>query len=366
MDTTGRKSFLLFGYLGGRNLGDDAMLSGFFSAAPEKTDFVVLARDKDEVKIPTNRTVKVLAANFFEAMKQIIRSDGVIRVGGTSFHDEYKIKSNLRMKCNYAKLMFMYLLPWLLRKKIAAIGIGAGTPLHWWTKFTATLSFRACRLIIARDRASARILNNLTGGHNVLAGVDLAFLDERDLCNRTMPGVIGVSVLDLSPFMTIGYGSQLDFWEEVIKRTAERSAGKELRIFAFKDNDSESDLIIAKELERRMGGLFDQVSVVGYADGLERILNDMSACDTFVATRYHSAIFASLMGMKMVIVPYNEKLLHLVDDLAISPEAVIDLGHWSRTQELGAFEPTYVNPARANDLPVRVSDMRHAIAKFFA
>jgi polysaccharide pyruvyl transferase WcaK-like protein len=313
----------LFGYLGGRNLGDDAMLEGLLSVLPRGWRVIVLARDPAAVVLPHGVEGEVLSARPRTALAAFRRSDAVIRVGGTSFHDEYAGGDRLRMAFNYAKLSALFLAARAMGKAVGAFGVGAGRMTSAWTRACARAAYRACSTIIARDPVSARAIAGL-GVSGVIEGVDLAFLSP-----APPPGEgtdLGLSLLDLGPFTGASLDGQLGFWARLAREAQARSGARALRLLVFKDNETESDLPIARRLATELAGDFDDIAIVAHGAGLGVMRDTLAGCALVVATRYHAAILGAVAGQPVVIVPYNDKLRSLADDLGLAETDLVAPG----------------------------------------
>ena len=329
---------VLFGYLGGQNLGDDAMLAGLLETIPTGWDVVVLARDPAAVRVAEGLacSVAVRPASLRSAVGALRGADVVARVGGTSFHDEYVGERGRRMWTKYVRLGALFVVPRALGVQVVALGIGSGRIRRRSTRLLASVALRSCSLVLARDRASAEGLRRLAGRREVVAGADLAWLTApsapRDAGADGDPGdgidVLGVSVLDLEPYVDDA-GAADRVWEElatfVLDHPFERVA-----LFAFRDNEVESDVPVAEAMAGRLRAKGVAVEVWVHGDGLDAVLAAINRCDAFVATRYHAAVFAARAGVPLAVLPYNSKLEHFAEDTALPPGALLDLADWSR------------------------------------
>lgn len=318
-----RPPIVLFGYLGGRNLGDDAMLAGFFEAArPAGRRYIVLARDPAAVQVPEGVIAEIRPASFRSAIDAILRADGIARIGGTSFHDEYGDEFARGMLAKYIKLAALFIVPKLLGKRVGAFGIGFGTMRRTGTRLLARLAMSACSWLVVRDPQSLGTAQNLSTRAEL--GVDLAFLLP-PVKSKVTARSIGLSVLDLAPY---GHaeGEQDAFWLRVAHRAIGAETGpREVMLFAFKDNENESDRPVAERLAAALVAEGHRVKLFGYGDGLEAVRGAIANCEVFVATRYHSAVLAGQAGCRLLIVPYNEKLRHYAQDMQLPGDAIIEL-----------------------------------------
>lgn len=347
---------VLFGYLGGRNLGDDAMLRGFFDAAkPAGRRYVVLAREPAAVEIPDGIDAEVRPAKLGSAWRAILGSGGLVRIGGTSFHDEYDDAFARSMLVKYLKLTALFLLPALLGKPVAAIGVGFGVVRHRSTRFLASLAMRVCSTIIVRDPESLAFASGMASKARL--GVDLAFLSERPDVVAT-PGTLGISLLDLAPY---GYkGNDQDrFWcDTALAALNQVGSNGKILLFIFKDNDAESDRPVAKRLRDALTQRGYEVSIVGNSGGLDQVRRRIAECEVFLATRYHAAVIAGQSGARLLIVPYNAKLNHYAADMQIPPRSIVAMS------DASVGEPVATQPRPSADFATRMELTRNSVLSF--
>lgn len=356
---------VLFGYLGGENLGDDAMLAGLLSLVRPDVQVTILARDPRAVDVGSRAGVSVLKASLPNALRAILASDFVVRVGGTSFHDEYEGVSHRTILLRYIKLCALYAAPRLLGKKVSAIGVGAGRITTWYTRLLSKIAMSCCAVLVVRDVQSLRLLR--AAGHaQAVLGVDLAYAlrpagrQRSGLAPDAQVGRIGVSTIDLSPYGLVADNGA--FWRELGAALASRYPAAEFSIYAFKDNEKESDLESSDILAGSLGAAGAGRRIVKRSIGLAALMDDMSRCDIVVASRYHSAILASLHNVPMMIIPYNEKLQHFVDDHDLGHNCIIDMAH--PNESVGRATPADVD-LDSDEFAVRYGRMRAAVRQAF-
>lgn len=354
----GAGSYVLFGYLGGRNLGDDAMLEGFLHTADSDAEFIILCRETAAVSLISNRRVVLQKASLSSALKAMLRADGVIRVGGTSFHDEYVGAAARGMVSKYVRLAGLFLFPRLLGKRVAAIGIGAGRIDKASTRLLARIAMGACQVIVARDHESTVALRRLTNPRKVIEGVDLALLMPRASAAEDARPVLGVSVLDLSPYLEGDVGPR--FWADLVDHWIERHDPAEIRIFSFKDNENESDMPVARALAEHISGRGLATKIMTHRDGLRAVRDAIGGCSLFLASRYHSAVLAAAANVPIVIVPYNEKLRMFAADIGAPSDATIEIVDWRDRGEIRPAEPFRANLESA-EIEGRLSALKHAV-----
>jgi polysaccharide pyruvyl transferase WcaK-like protein len=175
------------------------------------------------------------------------------------------------------------------------------------------------------------------------------------------PDVAGISVLDLEPYF--GDRTRPGFWRALADAVLARGGVSELRLFAFKDNEVESDVPAARALAAELEQAGVKATVYGYEDGLEPVRKAIAECGLFVATRYHSAVFAAQTGVNTVIVPYNRKLAHFAAEFG-AEDAVLDIERWYVHGEIGPLRPQVVDVGARPNTQRKLEATRGAVAGF--
>ena len=66
-----------------------------------------------------------------------------------------------------------------------------------------------------------------------------------------------------------------------------------------------------------------KIELVQYTEDPEVALSEIAACSHFIATRFHSAVFAYVGQCRMLIVEYHRKLTDFADEIGLSRDFVI-------------------------------------------
>ena len=319
------KRLVLFGYLGAGNIGDDLMLLGLLQELGSNgPPITVLAKEPDRLARLAGPRVTVETASLRNTLRHLRPGVHFIRVGGTSFHDEYGSRSMWR---SYLVLALLYSVPRFFGGSSSALGVGAGAMTRRSTRFFARLAMSSADVVVVRDPASGRLLEEVAPRARLVDGVDLANLLTRPNVTEQREA-FGISVLDLEPYLAVPpeKGEEARFWERTALSflAAAGTPPTELRLLVFKDNDRESDRPAAEALAAALGHTGVSARIVSVSEGLEAFVSEVAGCRAVLATRYHAAILSVLFGCDTAIVPYNVKLRHLAEDFDIPPSAEIE------------------------------------------
>jgi polysaccharide pyruvyl transferase WcaK-like protein len=246
----------------------------------------------------------------------------------------------------------------LLGKKAAAFGVGAGKPERFSTKLCEKVFLKSCNIVVARDIDTYNDYRTKT--KRAILGLDLAMLSDLPPVSPEA-GRLGVSLVDMERYDLV---DQLSFWKALIEKALEGNPSPQLHLFAFRDNDVESDLPITIQIADWGKSKGWPTTIWKYDIGIERMLEEIARCEKVLATRYHSAIFAARANVPMCIVPYNEKLLMLARDLELPSECVINLESWSSSRKIS--DEVFGVASLSSAFYKRQSDFRWALTAFFS
>jgi polysaccharide pyruvyl transferase WcaK-like protein len=313
---------VLFGYLGGRNAGDDAMLDGLLAALPHGATATVLARDPRAVGDVDER-VQVVPAAARTALREIRRATALVRVGGTSFHDEHVPRHRRGMTSKYHRQVALVAAARLMHRPVVALGVGAGAVDRPSTRRAAAAAMRSCDVVVVRDPLSYGRLRGVVADEALVLGADLASLRPGPSQTRSSSGVLGASIVDLDRYSE-ATAPVADRWSHLVETAAAARGVRTVTLYALKDNAKESDVALAEEVARRVRCAGLDVGVWTYDDGLERVARSIAGCEHFIACRYHSAIMAAPYVRELIVVPYNSKLVAFADDARLPSDALLD------------------------------------------
>src|SRR5690606_145198 len=81
------------------------------------------------------------------------------------------------------------------------------------------------------------------------------------------------------------------------------------RLYEFRGGERESDVEVIRHLHEALEPHFGpRVTVSQFEANPWMTLSDLAKCKAFIATRYHSLVFAYLMQVPVLYVPYHTKL----------------------------------------------------------
>ncbi|NJB71507.1 polysaccharide pyruvyl transferase WcaK-like protein [Saonia flava] len=334
----GRKNTFIIGHYGGDNFGDEFMLEALLEYLDTvkiigKIFIVCKKRHSSATK------ATFVSPSFLSILKVFFQTKILILGGGTHFHDDYHKKRLQRHYLYLTKILAISLLYRLSFKKVYYLGVGYAPLDSPLIKKYTKLSLLLTNHITVRDKISLKNLNNLSRkpcSSREHLTFDLASLHKEVGHIKTKDEtLVGIS---LTSFSYSSNPNEDTLWDDYIIPeigAIYRNTTISIRIFVFRGGPKESDIPLSKKLQEHLYKI-DPVRITTYehTDDTEKFVAPLVECEYFIATRYHSAVIAYLVGCKMLIIPYHQKLIDVVDMIDLDMHAVFDL----REPETFAFK----------------------------
>ncbi len=362
MTLRGRGGWFILGNYGARNTGDEAMLAGLVYGLRTRAQEVPIAAVSRTGSFPLyleEMGVCPVEARVRPVWQAVRSARGVILGGGTHFHDDYVITRYVRHLRYMMRYLLLLKVARLLQKRVFLLGMGFG-PFRF--KLTELITREICALadhIAVRDPASFQRIRKWVGSSKLTQAFDLAAL----LCSwaETRESVreggsswrgssisshhgaaetrgsvkesgsaafcLGVSVISIANIP--GYGPRSDAIFQAAVREAIQSALREVpnlkaSIFVFRGAwPREEDVKVSAQLYTALSKVSSNVVLVPYSDDPRRLLEWTARCDFFVATRFHSAIFAYLTQRPFLCLAYHHKCSDLALAIGLPPYACL-------------------------------------------
>lgn len=332
--------FLLSGYYGFDNLGDDALLAIIVAQLraryPEATIDVLSAKPEVTAReLGITATARWDQATIRDA---IAKADVVISGGGGLFQNATSLKSLLY----YAGIVRSAI---RAEKKTMIFAQSIG-PLDFWGKQTVKECCKGLHAATVRDERSRELLAPLVGATPVERTGDPVFL--YDLPETP----VDLSAAGLGPQSdplvvvcvrkTAHQNDGVATLATAIDRLAERYGARVAFVPFGGTPDAEASMLVIRKCKSQ--------PVLLSLDGLDAVATAISQAKLVIGVRLHALILAIRFGVPILAVPYDPKITCLLDDvaypasIAVRPgtrvtaaqvEASVDEA-WSRRDELAA------------------------------
>lgn len=360
-----KRNTFIIGHYGGDNFGDEFMLEALveYLDTIETIGKIFIVSKKSSYGI---RKVSYVSPGVLSVLKVFFKTKVLILGGGTHFHDDYHKKRLKRHYLYLTKILVITLLYRLSFKKVYYLGVGYSPLSSSKIKKYAKLSVLLANQITVRDKISLQNLNHLSKkvhSSRLHLMFDLASLHKEVERTKTKKDtVVGIS---LTSFRYSSNTNNDALWNNhIIPQIGfiYRNTQISVRIFVFRGGSRESDISLSKKLQEHLYEIDpSRVRVYGYMDDTEKFVNPLAQCEYFIATRYHSAVIAYLVGCKMLIIPYHQKLIDVVDMIDLDMHAVMDLqkpeSFSSKLNELLSNDERYIpriSPLKNRSLTLEV------------
>ncbi len=202
------KTFLIVGYFGASNFGDDWSLACFLSAIRNRSDsfeWIVISRSPDRTR--SEFSVGSVPRLTVATLKSLRTCSGLIAVGGSLLQDTTSLRSLI-----YYSLIA--LIARRFRKKVILVGQGLGPLRRKVALYLASTVLRSATLVTFRDPASLSFARRLAGSMpSFHLSADLTFLDQPE---RTGGEKKNLLVVNLRPFAALTERRLKDLTETVV------------------------------------------------------------------------------------------------------------------------------------------------------
>lgn len=264
------------------------------------------------LKISPKWIGKVLPKTFRETLYQIEKSDLVIWKGrnfrsrGNPFIELYRT----------INLVFHPLVCIALSKPIACVGASVWHLKNPLAQKILRNVFQSCFYISAREKSSYTELKSLLGETsktNVELVPDLSFAlanqgkkikeNRASFAKTSYPNTIGLTIVD---WKDEGIAIRENY-KDVISRTIEHflSLGSKIVIIPQVTKKWEAnDLMISEIIHCQHNR--ENISIIPGNPSVSELLTIYGSLDFLIATRMHSAIFATFVGTPLVAIPYDK------------------------------------------------------------
>ena len=175
-----------------------------------------------------------------------------------------------------------------------------------------------------RDRKTMRTIERLNVQKTLIPAFDLAALLVPDQQIARATAVLGVSLT----WTAESERGEVPLDEIVAKALSEELDSERawiVRVFIIRGGEREDDRKISSRFKDRLQALLpDQaIEILPYSSDPEVTLNRIAACSHFIATRFHSAVFAYVGKCRMMVIEYHRKLSDFADDIGLGKEFVV-------------------------------------------
>lgn len=306
------KRFVLSGYFGFKNFGDEAILSVLVSKLKEfGTDITIITSNPDYTHSLYENINCVRTFDIKNIVEALSKTDFLISGGGSLLQDVTSLKSLIY----YLLIIFIAL---FLHKKVIIFAQGIGPINSSFGRFVTKNILKHCTYLSVRDEKSQELLNNWGIKSDLLC--DPIFSLKVPQVQKTK--MLAVQLRDCK-------GMSAEFLDRLSKAVNDNFSDFDIEIYALQDA---IDLNICNEFSDKLKALNPSIKTEVYSNlSNQDIISHLSKAQYMVSMRFHSIIIGLLTGVKTLCINYDIKVEKIAKEFDLP---VIDLQHDFN----GAFE----------------------------
>lgn len=318
-------TYLILGYYGARNSGDDMMLYCIHSLiAKYPINLMVISECPEDtekrLKISAIQNVPLLGqwswpnelfnGNVFKLIKAICKCKGMIVGGGDIIRDDRGLKN---LFYTIEKILFII----FLRKKLFLVNVGIGAPKYIITKIFLKIIIKYASQIIVRDDRSLNLcLKNK--GKNVLKCQDIVFWlpamikDNEKILKYDLPPKYMLVALraNASEYKMIDFNDDIcsQFAAAMDKIIMERQI--KCLFVPFQCEETTNDNNLHKKVVSYMKHK-ELTLILDWIGNLPELVEIFKGAEVVIGMRLHALILGLALQKKCISIPYDIKCLEL-------------------------------------------------------
>ena len=298
-----KKRFVLSGYFGFKNFGDEAILSVLVNKLKELNQSVtVISSNPEYTKSKFKHIRSIYTFNLRDILGAIIKSDYLISGGGSLLQDVTSLKSLIY----YLSVIFFGL---LFGKKVIIFAQGIGPINNGFGKFLTRTLLKHCTYVSVRDEKSLKLLESW----GIIADLvcDPVFSTKIESAEKT--NTVAVQLRD---FKTMNE----DFIDRLAQKVSVEFSDKTVEIYSFQDD---IDLKICEAFEKSLKLLNPDIKTVLYSNlSDEQIISGISKAQYLIAMRFHAIIVGLISSTRTLAIDYDVKVQKIASEFGLP---IIDL-----------------------------------------
>lgn len=294
-----KKRFVLSGYFGFKNFGDEAILSVIVQKLKQYNHRITVISSDPKYTMGKFKHIRsVYTFSLADIIGAIYKSNCLISGGGSLLQDTTSLKSLLY----YLFVIFTAL---MLRKKVIIFAQGIGPIKNPIGKFLTAVLLKHCTYVSVRDEKSRDLLNSWGVKADLLC--DPIFSTEIPTIERKENTV----AIQLRNFKTMNE----DFIDRLAQKVSKIFPDKNIEIYSFQN---EIDLEVCKKFERALNLLNPDIKTTIFSDlSDEDIIINLSKAEYLIAMRFHAIIIGLLSGTKTLAIDYDIKVEKIAAEFGI-------------------------------------------------
>lgn len=363
--------YLLGGYYGMRNVGDDLLLYVTLAEVdridPEAWFTVVSGIPL--LSPPRARVTVVRGGKPLTTLRQLLANDVWLFGGGGLLQDGSRRSrhtlNRLRFACRAAS--------WLGRR-VALVGIGVGPLDTSAGRAQAREILKLADFVTVRDEESAVVARDLVPEKPFSTTADLAFLLPRVSPRPSPPDrsaakpspTLGISLLPHSASLGNGAEPDVEAGRAVaaaLNHVLERNPALRIKLLEFFSGaETYGDRVVLETVKSRLR-FPERASYRAYDGDALAVFEEVRACSAVLGMRFHSCVLAALGGVPFAMIAYHPKCTTLARSLRVRDEAIASAALLREPDRLAALldrllaDPEAFRPGRPAEEMVGAAEL---------
>lgn len=296
--------FVLSGYFGFKNFGDEAILSVLINKLKSLCDceISVISAQPAYTMSQYKNVKSIYTFNITDILTEIINSDILISGGGSLLQDTTSFKSLIY----YLLIIFLGLIS---KKKVIIFAQGIGPIKNLFGLILTMQILKHCTYVSVRDKKSYALLK--TWGVKCELLCDPIFSAE--VSDFKEENTVAVQLRDCKNMSN-------DFIDRLAESVCRNFPNTNLEIFSFQDS---YDLEVCKKFEKIVNILEPNIKTTVYSDLTNNeIIEKISKAKYLIAMRFHAIIIGLLAKSKILAINYDIKVEKIAKEFKLP---IIDL-----------------------------------------
>lgn len=284
-----KKRFVLSGYFGFKNFGDEAILSVLVQKLKQYNHRITVISSDPKYTMGKFKHIRsVYTFSISNIVGAIAKSDCLISGGGSLLQDTTSFKSLIYY-------LFVIFIGLLLHKKVIIFAQGIGPINNPIGQFLTKNILSHCNYVSVRDVKSYELLKSWGIKTDLLC--DPIFSSEIPEIEKQ--DIVAVQLRNCKAMNE-------DFIDRLAQKISKEFPDKKVEIYSFQ---KEIDLEVCKKFEKALNMLNDKIKTTIYSDLTdEEIIEGMTRAKYLIAMRFHAIIVALLSATKTLAIDYDIKI----------------------------------------------------------
>lgn len=324
-------SYVLAGYFGFGNVGDEAILSKMISkiySINQEADIAVISGNPKNTK----KTYRVESINWFDLQRiafAIETADLVVIGGGGIFHDYWGVSESNILSDQHIGLesySSIALIAEYFRKPLRIFAAGVGPLLSKSGKYWTKSIFNYAQLVSVRDNASAKRLKDIgIPVKKIQRIIDPVFNPKPSIENNKTNSSIHPK---LSITISLRSWPLIKNWEQWVAYSLDNIAEElntKMVFVPFQINAEKylNDVEAAKSVVNKMRNI-KNVEILREKTSADDLIKLINNSDLLIGMRLHSLIYAINGNIPFVGINYDEKIKNVIGELGFENQ-IVDL-----------------------------------------